>query len=121
MKLTEDQYAEVYRIMTKRVEEMAESVASWVDIDDSNAQRIITGIEDGDPEILDSFPCVDWSGQWADGPDWKNELQSVVSEVIGEDTEANIFDFEDLFHELGQDHANSVVQTEIERRANLYL
>lgn len=32
------------------------------------ARRVIDGIEDGDPEILDSLPAADLSGEMADGP-----------------------------------------------------
>lgn len=30
------------------------------------ARRVLAGIEDGDPEILDSLPCPNLSGGWAD-------------------------------------------------------
>lgn len=31
------------------------------------ARRIIAGLDDGDPEILDGLPWADLSGEWADG------------------------------------------------------
>ena len=31
------------------------------------AERILAGLDDGDPEILDGIPAPDLSGQWADG------------------------------------------------------
>ena len=31
------------------------------------AERILAGLDDGDPEILDGIPAADLSGQWADG------------------------------------------------------
>lgn len=40
--------------------------ASWLDIDESNAARILAGITDGDPAIMDILPSPDLSGQWAD-------------------------------------------------------
>lgn len=33
--------------------------------DAENARRILQGIEDGDPAVLDTFPTPDLSGQWA--------------------------------------------------------
>jgi hypothetical protein len=30
------------------------------------AERVLTGIDDGDPEILDAIPRPDLSGEWAD-------------------------------------------------------
>ena len=31
------------------------------------AERVLQGLDDGDPEILDGIPAPDLSGQWADG------------------------------------------------------
>lgn len=33
---------------------------------DENARRILQGIEDGDPAVLNTFPFPDLSGEWAD-------------------------------------------------------
>lgn len=44
------------------------AAASWFEMPTARAaQKVLTGIEDGDPEILDSLPFCDLSGQWADG------------------------------------------------------
>jgi hypothetical protein len=32
------------------------------------ARRVLEGLADGDPEIVDGLPSADLSGQWADGP-----------------------------------------------------
>lgn len=46
------------------------AAGSWV-IDGNTSPeakaRLIHGVEDGDPEILDMLPSADLSGQWADG------------------------------------------------------
>lgn len=42
------------------------NAASWVEIDESNAATILAGITDGDPEVMDTLPSPDLSGQWAD-------------------------------------------------------
>jgi hypothetical protein len=41
------------------------SAASWVEIDSSNAAEILTGIEDGDPAVLDMFREPNLSGEYA--------------------------------------------------------
>ena len=46
------------------------TAASWFFSDEATErtyQRVIQGIEDGDPEIMDDLPQPDLSGQWADG------------------------------------------------------
>jgi hypothetical protein len=52
------------------------SAASWFEMDafggrvtrgaGDAARRIIKGIDDGDPEVLDALPSPDLSGEWAD-------------------------------------------------------
>jgi hypothetical protein len=45
------------------------NAASWVfdgNTSDETYARILAGLDDGDPEILDSLPAPDLSGQWAD-------------------------------------------------------
>lgn len=126
MKLTEEEYAELRHILTERVEEMAEATASWVDINEDNAQRIITGIDDCDPEILDMLPGLDWSGQWADGPNWNKELHSAILSVLEGDEKRTAEalksdDYDDIFNEICEQHANDVIENEIVRRAKLYL
>lgn len=49
--------------------EHGRNAASRVEINAENASRILKGIEEGDPEILDTLPIVpDLSGEWADVP-----------------------------------------------------
>lgn len=49
-----------------------ESAAGWL-IDgrttrpECTLQRLVRGIDDGDPEVLDALPLADLSGEWADG------------------------------------------------------
>jgi hypothetical protein len=69
--------------------EHGESAATWVEISESNAQTILTGMEDGDPEILDALPSADLSGEWADtltGPQLVLEaLEHAESGVVDND------------------------------------
>lgn len=46
------------------------AAASWVtdgNTDPETYRRLLAGIEDGDPEIMDELPHADLSGEWADG------------------------------------------------------
>ena len=65
------------------------SAASWVF--DGNTDRhvyawYLSGIEDGDPEVLDTLPAADLSGQWADGRTPHTLLADVASEISDDDT-----------------------------------
>lgn len=65
-----------------------ESAASWYFDGNTTSEtyaRVLRGIDDGDPEILGTFPGPDLSGQWADAttprdfvpdgaPDWTDDL-----------------------------------------------
>jgi len=42
------------------------NAASWIDIDAGIASKILTGITDGDPEVMDMFREPDLSGEFAD-------------------------------------------------------
>lgn len=43
------------------------AAASWYEIrDEATARAILSGLEDGDPAILDTLPSADLSGEWAD-------------------------------------------------------
>lgn len=61
------------RILYLRGEADGVAAASWI-IDGNTTDpiavlgKLIRGIADGDPEILDSLPAPDLSGQWADKP-----------------------------------------------------
>jgi hypothetical protein len=50
--------------------EDGEAAASWVfdgNTDDATYARVLRGITDGDPEVLDAYRPPDLSGEWADG------------------------------------------------------
>lgn len=44
------------------------------------ARRLLAGINDGDPEILDALPYADLSGQWADSP----TVASVAADALSD-------------------------------------
>lgn len=50
--------------------EHGEAAASWVFDGNTSLDtyaRVLAGLHDGDPEVLDALPSPDLSGQWADG------------------------------------------------------
>lgn len=66
------------------------------------ALRTLSGIEDGDPEILDSLPGPDLSGQWADGYS-SRDLYTELS-VDGIDDDGSLCDaYEMAFSEAVHD------------------
>jgi hypothetical protein len=55
------------------------AAATWFEIpDEETARRILAGIDEGDPEILDAFPAPRLGGEFADDPTW--------SDVLGEES-----------------------------------
>lgn len=67
-----------YPVLVDRIENSArrqgiadgKGVGSWVidgNTSEETARRILQGLEDGDPEIIDGLPSGPLSGEWADG------------------------------------------------------
>ena len=62
---------EALRAAKKAGREAGEAAASWYFDGNTTPEtyaRVLKGIEDGDPEILDSFPYPNLSGEWAGDP-----------------------------------------------------
>jgi len=97
--------------------ENGKSAASWYDVDEKNAARILAGIEDGDPEVYDTFPGPDLSGQWADEPNGRQVYENICDEAevrYEEDDETDVLDvYEQAF--------NTAVEDEIARRARYFV
>lgn len=50
--------------------EAGKAAGSWLldgNSTEDAARRLLDGIEDGDPAIMDALPCLPFSGEWADG------------------------------------------------------
>lgn len=65
------------------------SAASWVfdgNTTDDTYRRVLAGIEEGDPEVLDTLPSADLSGQWADGRTPHTLLEDIASTISDDDT-----------------------------------
>lgn len=55
--------------------EHGKNAASWYFDGNTSIEsyrRVLKGIDDGDPEILDTFPTDNLSGEWADGYDTRD-------------------------------------------------
>jgi hypothetical protein len=111
--------------LRKEVAYLAKNAASWLfdgNTDAETYRRFRAGLEDGDPEIMDALPTVDWSGQWADGPDWDAMFADAIwdatdhhgswDEPIPDDWRSLS---DDLFYSIGQDYADEVIIAEVER------
>jgi hypothetical protein len=97
-----------------------QAAASWYfdgNTTDETYRLVLQGIEDGDPEVLDSFPSAPLSGEWADDP-----TPQTLAEDLGldneDDDEAAVLDdacsaYEDAFYQS--------VHEEIERMAREHL
>ena len=95
------------------------AAASWYEmiVDESSAARILAGIEDGDPAILDTFPGCDLSGQWADEPNGEDVFQMICADA---DVQAHGDFFTDVLDEY-EDAYNTAVESEIARRARYFV
>lgn len=92
------------------------SAAGW--FFDGNTEReqyvaVLRGLMDGDPEVMDSLPCPDLSGEWADDP----TPASVLAELGLEED----FDGADEVLSAWEEGAAQGVTQEIERVCRLQL
>lgn len=98
-------------------QDAGEAAASWVfDGNTTREQyvRILKGIDDGDPEILDSLPTPNLSGEWADDPTPRSVL-----EELGVDPEDDAL-APDLLS-IWEQAASDAVVWELERIARMQL
>lgn len=61
--------------------EAGTAAGTWYEVDSSSAERVLLGIDEGDPEVLDTLPSCDLSGQLADVPGSEDVLRSIYSEA----------------------------------------
>lgn len=78
-----DAYAAVQnRIMYMRGEQDGHAAGTWFEVgteDPESDQKILKGIEDGDPAILDLLPEPRVDGQWAGEPSWSDVVYEELS------------------------------------------
>ena len=92
------------------------AMASWVfdgNTDPANYARILKGIQDGDPEVLDNLATPNLSGEWADDP-----TPQTLAYDLGIETDDGRLD--DLCT-LWEDAAHLAFWGEIERTCRYHL
>jgi hypothetical protein len=79
------------------------AAASWVfdgNTSDDAYRRILAGITDGDPEILDLLPYPDLSGQWVDVTSSRQLLTEIAADagpIADDDADAILNAYEDAY------------------------
>ena len=72
-------YRETMRAARREGARAGKNAAEWaMQGERIDYARILSGLDSGDPAVLDSLPCLDLSGQWADGPTEAGILNDVV-------------------------------------------
>lgn len=131
MILTTAQEDELREALREEVKSLALAAASWTFDGNTKTEtyrRTLDMLEEGDPEIYDALPSVDWSGQWADGPDWDDMFAAAMPEGCdyetckerGREDEYDALS-DDLWLEIGCDYASDVIITEVERVCRYHL
>lgn len=72
---------------------------------EADARRLLVGIEEGDPEVLDELPSAPLSGEWADGPTPAGVLASLGLDEDADEAEDVLRAFEDGYARGVQDEA----------------
>jgi hypothetical protein len=91
-------------IIAERGEQDGKNAATWmVDGNTDNPyeflKRIMEGMENIDPEIMDMLPMPRVSGEWADDPTWEQVCMEELDRY-GDDGEPHLLDvYETAFHE----------------------
>lgn len=121
-----DKYAKAIEYARELGAQHGRDAARWLNIEETNAARILAGIADGDPAILDNLPSPDLSGQWSDsltGPILVDDAMDAAGVVDADTTEdadpyeAWFSDICDAYETAFSEHA----QYATEDRCRIYL
>lgn len=108
---TEEQWTALKTKAEEIGAEHGKSAATWYEIPDAaTAQKILTGIDDGDPEILDTFADPP-TGEFAGDYTFKDLYRDLG---IGEDDDSDDM----ALHNAYLDAWNTAYVSEIERACN---
>lgn len=63
--------------------EAGQAAASWFEYptERPGLERLVRGLDDIEPEIMDCLPWLDLSGEWADGPDERSILAEILDDA----------------------------------------
>lgn len=114
--MTSDQYEAAIEAARARGAEDGKAAGSWV-VDGNTSEealrRLLEGLDEGDPEVLDSLPAGPLSGEFADGLLPRDLLASLEVEEDDEAADDILRAYEDAW--------SSAVQEEAERSARAML
>jgi hypothetical protein len=82
--------------------EHGRAAASWYFNGNTSVEtfsRVLRGIDEGDPAVLDTFPASPLSGEWADDPTPASVLESLELEPDDPRADEAIDNYEDAFYE----------------------
>lgn len=121
MEPTESDMREVEQSARDMGWEAGKAAAQWLSIDSmSEAIAIKVGIDDDDPELLESLPKADLSGQWAGD----TTCRSIREEILGNRDDLSLYAIETLESLINDEYTEAfsfaVVET-IGERARKYI
>jgi hypothetical protein len=92
------------------------AAASWYF--DGNTTRetyehVLRGIEDGDPEVMDTLPCAPLSGEWADDPTPTTVLKELGVDEADAAADDYLRAYEDGFYEASTDEIVRVARYQL--------
>ena len=126
--MTNEEEKILIEVLKKQIKELAIGAASWCVDGNSkreDVERMLKGMEDGDPRVYDNLPSLDWSMQWADGPDWSEEFKYAYWKATGKEYDEDDEDLsewsDELFVEIGLDYSNEETNLECERLFRQFL
>lgn len=115
--MSEPTYVDLINQATELGRETGEDAASWYFDNngdtETQAERVILGINDGDPEVLDGLPWPNLSGEWAG-----QQTPASLAEEIGLDLtdDSDEMDLDDCCH-AWEDAASGAVERTVLRDA----
>ncbi len=112
---------EIYSARVKRAEsagaEHGKAAASWYfdgNTDRATYARVLQGLDEGDPAILDSLPSSPLSGEWADEPTPRSVLDAIgVTEDEDDARDDYLSAYEDAFSQASQDEVERVARLQV--------
>lgn len=110
------------RAIRQRGLEDGSAAASWLVDGNTNdpvavLERLVSGIYDGDPEILDALPSPRIGGEFADDPTWEDVLQSELDQYSEERVMNGEYDdLEDVYRSSFQEG----VEKELRHKLKVY-
>jgi len=113
MTLDDVTYAAVLQAAMQAGSEHGIAAASWYfdgNTSDATYRAVLAGIGEGDPAILDSFPCSPLSGEWAGDPTPASVLADCGVAEDDDSADDVLSAFEDAFYQASSDEIERVAR-----------